>query len=617
MIKSKQCLFIYLISLMFILLAITSCNNNQPTQTDYYELTIEISGNGYVFLNDNEEMKVTEKKTIKVSKDITVILNPVSSKDYLFSKWQGPNSKDINHNNRILIDENKKLTAKFENINYSSASGEIEVHHNFPYSKLDKYETQNFNLDNNNLYSENDTTNYIVNFNRSITEQEINKLDKNYKIIDIIEPLSSVLIKSPDENIKHSIESLSFENDIKEIKKDQYMYLNNTNNFKNNYNHKQWNYPLIRLPQAWNSTEQNENIRIAILDSGVDINHPDLKNNIDIYNSYNFIDNNRNIQDNKGHGSHVAGIIGATTNNKMDIKGILDPVTILPLKVIKDNGKGSQFLISKAILYAAGILKSPHNPNPVDIINLSFSGTNLISELEDAIVKARNKGIKIIAASGNSIEDNNKVNYPAALSETIAVGSAAYNNRRPHRAIYSNYGESLDLLAPGGTNNYGIFSTLPENDYGYEFGTSMATPHVTGVVGLMLSNGIPPDNIRETLHQTAMPLGQKDFNIEYGHGLINAYWAVNNLYKDDLQILIGKRIDNKVDYVSKTSTSIKGGEYKLNNIPVGKHSIIAWIDVQNTGTIDPGDYYYETEPINFEFQNHKKIDLIIKETKGF
>jgi len=150
-------------------------------------------------------------------------------------------------------------------------------------------------------------------------------------------------------------------------------------------------------------------------------------------------------------------------------------------------------------------------------------------------------------------------------------------------------------------------------DYVYRFstGTSMATPHVTGVIGLMLAEGIPAYRIREIITKTSIDLGTTGFNSYYGHGLINAYWAVNDV--QHIRILVGNRIGNKIEAVKEKKIDLRATNYSIDNIPPGEYRVYAWIDVQDNNIIEAGDYLAQTEKIVFDEMGTLNKDLVLTE----
>ncbi|MFO8063588.1 MAG: S8 family serine peptidase, partial [Spirochaetia bacterium] len=282
----------------------------------------------------------------------------------------------------------------------------------------------------------------------------------------------------------------------------------------------QWHYRQINMPGAWAILRDSEldgafgEAVVAVLDTAYDTGHDDLENAFlfhkdDAAEGYDFSYDDEDpsiVDDNDSpdfHGSHVAGTIAADTNNNdTGVAGIgWDRLRVLPVQVFDDAGGSSLDVIVQAIYYAAG------DPNeseaipsrPVNVINMSFGFSGDDAAVYDAINAATKNGITVIAASGNS-PDFAEVTAPAAFDNTIAVGAT---NKSEHRASYSLTGPEVDFSAPGGETE-GVLSTVP-GDYDYSAGTSMATPHVSGVVGLLYSYApnLTQDAVYAVLQNTA------------------------------------------------------------------------------------------------------------------
>lgn len=312
----------------------------------------------------------------------------------------------------------------------------------------------------------------------------------------------------------------------------------------------QWHYPQISLGQAWNFST-GLNTVIAVADTGVLPDHPDLQGQL--AQGYDFILNVPGGDDpgaaspppggSSFHGTHVAGTIGAATNNGVGVAGLAFEASIMPLRVC-DSSSCSAYAIEQAVRYAAGLPNDSGTVplQPADVINLSLGrgGPPLASEqaLYDDV---RQAGLVVVAAAGN---DNSSVErFPAAYQGVIAVGAV---DIRKQRAPYSNFGAWIDVAAPGGNTSEdlnadgyadGILSTYANDadgplTYHYAFlqGTSMAAPHVTGVVALMKAAAphLTPADITSLLISGAITddLGAPGRDDLYGHGLINAHKAV-------------------------------------------------------------------------------------------
>lgn len=243
----------------------------------------------------------------------------------------------------------------------------------------------------------------------------------------------------------------------------------------------QWQYPKIQAPEAWAVVTGAAQVAIAILDSGIDQSHEDLQ--VKIARNVNFT-RSRTVDDRYGHGTHVAGSAAAATNNGLGVAGTCPNCVLYNVKVLGDNGSGSWSAIANGIVWAAN--------SGAKVINMSLGGSTGSSTVEAAVNYAWGKGVVLVAAAGN--ENTTSPLYPAAYDNVIAV---AATDQSDNKASFSNYGSWVDIAAPG----VGILSTAPDHrnriwgsgvKYAVGNGTSMATPHVAGVAGLVWSTGACP-----------------------------------------------------------------------------------------------------------------------------
>ncbi|MCT8138144.1 peptidase S8 [Anaerobacillus sp. CMMVII] len=274
----------------------------------------------------------------------------------------------------------------------------------------------------------------------------------------------------------------------------------------------QWNLSQIFAEIGWNITSGTNDVPIAILDSGVDPDHEDLEERILM--GYNAFKDDGEFFDEHGHGTHVAGITAAATNNIIGIAGVSWANPLLPVKVLNEKAEGTAFEVAQGIRWATD--------NGAKVINMSLGDTFNSKIMHDAIRYAYKKDVVLIAAAGNDNVETPM--YPAAYEEVIAV-SAVDNNR--HKAIFSNYGNHVDVTAPGEH----IPSTFPDNAYVMMSGTSMAAPHVAGLAGLIRS--IKPEltntDVAEIIRSTATDIGPLGFDPYYGYGEINVVKALQAL----------------------------------------------------------------------------------------
>ena len=273
----------------------------------------------------------------------------------------------------------------------------------------------------------------------------------------------------------------------------------------------QWGWYRIKADKAYETGYHGGGVIIAVLDTGIDKDHPDLAANI--VDGWNFVDNNDNVTDLDGHGTMVSGIIAAVANNGIGIAGVSPNVSIMPLKVLTTSG-GSWIDLDRAIIRAAD------NGAKVIVMSLGGKYTVLSPATEAAIEYANRKGCILVAAAGN--DNSSEPFYPAAYEEVIAVSAIDQNDEK---AGFSNFGNYIDFCAPG----VNILTTWKDGSYAYGSGTSFAAPFVAGVIALILSKHpeLSAEDVIETLRLQAEDLGEEGWDQYYGWGLIDAYAAVS------------------------------------------------------------------------------------------
>ncbi len=255
---------------------------------------------------------------------------------------------------------------------------------------------------------------------------------------------------------------------------------------------------------------------IAVIDSGVAYDLDDFKGVVLTNHDYDFVNNDDDAMDDLGHGTHVAGIIAAKAENKTSMTGINQQAKILPIKILGANGSGTWENLALGIRYATD--------RGAKVINLSIGGPDPSPLVEDALKYAVNKGVTIVAASGN--DTATKLIYPASSEYVISVGST---NNSDALSTFSNTGEGLDMVAPGNR----IPSLYPEGELYYLSGTSMAAPHVAAVAGLLYSlrPAINVSDVKQALQQSAHDLGDAGYDQKFGWGRLDAAAAVKLIAK--------------------------------------------------------------------------------------
>jgi subtilisin family serine protease len=310
------------------------------------------------------------------------------------------------------------------------------------------------------------------------------------------------------------------------------------------YFSQQWGLQKISAHQAWD-INTGSTVAVAVIDTGIYFNHPDLSANIwanagesncsdgidndlngyiDDCRGWNFVANNNSPMDDEGHGTHVGGIIGAAGNNGIGVSGVAWNLKLMPLKILNSNGEGTVANELRAISYAVA--------KGAKVINASFSGSDFSNAEYDAIASANTAGVLVAAAAGNggadSIGDNNDLapEYPASytLPNIISVAATDQNDLL---AYFSNYGiNSVDIAAPG----LAIYSTYPPGGYVNSSGTSMSTPFVSGLSGLLYGyyTGFSYSQIRSTIFRYSDALPSLSGRVQTG-ARINAYKALSSL----------------------------------------------------------------------------------------
>jgi thermitase len=298
----------------------------------------------------------------------------------------------------------------------------------------------------------------------------------------------------------------------------------------------QWGPAKIEADYAWDTTVGDPSVLVAVIDTGIDYNHPDLEGNY-VTLGYDWVNNDTDPLDDFGHGTHCAGIIAAALNNTVGIAGIAN-VSIMAEKGLDAGGYGTEDDLANAIIHAVD--------QGADVLSNSWGGYGESMLIHDAVQYAYNHGVLVIAAAGN--EASSTKIYPAAYAEVVAVTATdSYDNPADEPGWGTNFGDWVEVAAPG----VDIYSTMPTyhvtlNDYGYSMnysymsGTSMACPHVAGVAALIWSQfpNMTRDQVRLQLRFTADDLGDPGFDYYYGYGRINARSAVEQAPPDhDLLIL--------------------------------------------------------------------------------
>lgn len=267
----------------------------------------------------------------------------------------------------------------------------------------------------------------------------------------------------------------------------------------------QWALPKISAPAAWDVTTGSSALTIAVVDTGVESSHPDLLGRVVM--GYDFANSDSDPSDDNGHGTAVAGIAAANSNNALGVAGMNWVAKVLAVKTFDSTGNGYTSNIADGIMYAAD--------RGARVISMSFAAPYGTYTMESAIDYAHSKGCVLVAAAGNNSRD--WVSYPAAYSKVIAVGATDSSDAL---ASWCNYGADQDVVAPG----VGVMTTTSGGTYAQFSGTSAATPFVSGLAGLVLARepGLSQAQVAAAIRAGAVDLGAAGWDERFGWGRIDA-----------------------------------------------------------------------------------------------
>jgi subtilisin family serine protease len=270
-----------------------------------------------------------------------------------------------------------------------------------------------------------------------------------------------------------------------------------------------WGVDRIDAEKAW-AKSTGTGVKVAIVDTGIDIAHSDLKGNL--LGGVNIIDSTKSWNDDNGHGTHVAGTV-AGENNTIGVVGVAPSAGLYGVKVLRRNGSGQLSDVIAGMQWA--------KDNGADVVNMSLGTSSNVQSFHDAVIALYEAGVVQVASAGNSGPGDGTVSYPAAYAEVIAVSATDSSDGQPS---WSSRGPEVDLAAPGAS----IYSTYKGDSYATLSGTSMAAPHVTGSVALLLQlkPGLTPDQVKTSLQSTAEWLAGLSAN-QQGAGLVDAEALVN------------------------------------------------------------------------------------------
>jgi serine protease len=394
----------------------------------------------------------------------------------------------------------------------------------------------------------------------------------------------------------------------------------------------QWFLNLEGIPNAWNAglpnptgtppvsgasnplekSARGAGVVVAIVDTGVDLEHPDLKANI--LPGWDFIDDDNTAQDIAGHGTHVAGLVAA---NGL-VKGVAPNAKLLPVRVLRDLSGGTAFPVAQGILWAAGLLETaslPKNPNPAQVINLSLGSDEYNDLIAGAVSSAIQAGVTVVAAAGNN---GGSLAYPAALPGVVAVTALA-GPKIAYQPFYASRGSGLWVTAYGGDSTQdqdgdrvmdGILSTdltAGKSGYGLRMGTSMASPQVAGLAALALSSGTPTFLVRDALSSNTSDIGPLGFDARFGFGLMAGRIATPSAPRAYVLAFASGvsgaggtgGAGNTTPKLLSWSLVQADGSYRLNNLPTGSRvNLVAATDANGNGVLgEAGEFLSASQAV--------------------
>ncbi len=355
----------------------------------------------------------------------------------------------------------------------------------------------------------NESERVIISFNEEIDYKLLEEMGA--EIHEEFDSISAVSVTLPEEGM---IQSASNESSIE--------YIEENSEVRAAAQTTTWGYRAIKANTASKLGYTGKGVKIAIIDSGINAKHPDLK----VAGGISKVENSRHDTDSNGHGTHVAGVIGAL-NNSIGTVGVAPDAKLYSVKVLSANGVGTLEGVVAGIQWAID--------QKVDIINMSLTTINDDKVLRDITKKAYDAGIVVVAASGNERRTGvfNDVLFPARFPSVIAVGSVSKLNQLSY---FSNYGASQELVAPGEDilSSFVDAKTTTQEDYAVSEGTSVAAPFAAGTFAQYMEAypHLTNKQLRETVKRSATDLGVKGRDNTFGNGLVQSLQTKAALYPD-------------------------------------------------------------------------------------
>ncbi|MDU9694087.1 S8 family peptidase [Priestia aryabhattai] len=349
---------------------------------------------------------------------------------------------------------------------------------------------------------------YLITFKESVDNKVI--LKSKGKVLETYDTLPMVKVELPES----TVDNLKLENSVESVEEDEDIQISVQGEEVQPVvgtagQTIPWGVKRIKAPYAHKQGIKGDNVSVAVIDTGIDMDHEDLQ----VAGGISLLDYTTSYNDDNGHGTHIAGIIGALDNDR-GVVGVAPDVDLYSVKALDNEGNGKYSTIIKGLDWAI--------ENHIQIVSMSIGGTQESKAFQKATRLAYNKGVLLVASAGNKgYFSDESVTIPAKYSSVISVGALTKKNERWE---FSSRGKGLDIMAPGA----GILSTLSDGGYGEDSGSSMAAAYVTGLAALIMDKNPSLNNkqVRTILEQNTEPLGNHK---EYGKGLVNARKELNSI----------------------------------------------------------------------------------------
>lgn len=367
----------------------------------------------------------------------------------------------------------------------------------------------------------------VVKFKEEPTQQQITQIQKEIESSKMKKMGYTYVFQSKKMNTKQLIGY--FQKWEIQYVEPHYLYLTNEQTAVSQeitpndalYQQYQWNLPIIETTKGWELGKGSADIIVAVIDTGIDLDHADLKNRL--VKGINVFDAESPPYDEVGHGTHVAGVISATVNNNEGVAGMSWYNKVMPIKALDHTGAGSTYSVAEGIIWAVD--------HGAQVINMSLGNYANSEFLHDAIKYAYDQDVILVAATGN--DNTEDPGYPAAYPEVLAVSATDSNQKI---TSFSNFGNYVDVAAPGEN----IASTYPNNQYAGLSGTSMASPHVSALAALIRTANplLKNKEVMEIVRQTSLDLGVKGRDKYYGYGQIDVAKALHNTLQTNTSLAL-------------------------------------------------------------------------------